>query len=281
MRLSVLCSGSSGNCTYVEPETGPGVLVDAGVSCKRIVRLLGHLGRGLEDLGAVLLTHGHGDHTRGVRRLVRECGVQVYSAPGVGEELGAHTVEPGESLRLGGIGATFFEVPHDTPTYGVRLSDGSSEAAIATDLGEVTEAVMGRMRGVEAVVIEANHDEEWLWGGPYPRDLKRRVSSPVGHLSNTQAADAGLALAPHGLKDIVLAHLSEKNNSPARACGTVHKALRGAGRGDVRVRAATPGHPSPWVEVGELLSGREYVYRYPSGESAAGSRVTGRLFEVE
>lgn len=255
--------------------------MDAGVSCRRLVKLLGLVGRGLDDLGAVLITHGHGDHTSGVRRLVKECGVEVYSAPGVGEGLGASIVVPGEPLDLGGLEATFFEVPHDTPTYGLRISDGITAAAIATDLGEITEAVMSRMRGVEAAVIEANHEEDWLWGGPYPRELKRRVASPVGHLSNAQAAEAALALVPHGLKDLVLAHLSKTNNSPARACGTARSALRGAGHDGVRVRAAIAGHPTPWVEVGDVLAAREYVYRYASGDEAAGESGAGQLFEVE
>lgn len=254
------------------------MLVDAGLSCRRLLKLLGLVGRGFDDLGAVLLTHGHGDHTSGVRRLVKECGVAVYSAPGVGEEFGARLVEPGEGLDLGGLEVVFFEVPHDTPTYGVRVSDGETAAALATDLGEVPEDVLRRMRGVEALVLEANHDEDWLWGGPYPRELKRRVASPVGHLSNVQAAETALSLVPHGLKDLVLAHLSERNNSPARACGTARSALRAAGNDAVRVRAAIPGHPTPWVEVGAPLEAPEYVYRY-AGES--GGRAAGRLFEVE
>ncbi len=281
----MLSSGSSGNAAYVEPTAGPGVLVDAGVSCRKLVKLLGLVGRSLDDVGALLLTHGHGDHTAGVPRLTRECGVPVYSAPGVGEELGARLVEPEEALALGALEAVFFEVPHDTPTYGLRISDGETAAAIATDLGEVPEAAMSRMRGVEAAVIEANHDEDWLWGGSYPRELKRRVASPVGHLSNAQAVGTALALVPHGLKDLVLAHLSEKNNSPARACGTARSVLRSAGHADLRVRAAVAGRPTPWIEVGEPLAGREYVYRYTAGyepssrPSAAGAG--DRLFEVE
>jgi phosphoribosyl 1,2-cyclic phosphodiesterase len=242
------------------------------------------VGRGLDDLGAVLLTHGHGDHTSGVPRLVKQCGVPVYSAPGVGEEFGGRIVEPGEVLDLGRISAEFFEVPHDTPTYGLRISDGTAAAAIVTDLGELPERVMSRMRGVEAAVIEANHDEDWLWGGPYPRELKRRVASPAGHLSNSQAADAALALVPHGLKDLVLAHLSERNNSPARACGTARSVLRKAGHADIRVRAAMAGHPTPPFEVGTPLAGREYVYRYTVGDEGGGDgigRAAGRLFEVE
>lgn len=277
----MLSSGSSGNAAYVEPDEGLGVLVDAGVSCRRLLSLLALVGRSLDDLGAVLLTHGHGDHTSGVRRLVKECGVEVYSAPGVGEGLGANVVESGEALELGGLGATFFEVPHDTPTYGLRLSDGATVAAVATDLGEVTEDVMRRLRGAEALILEANHDEEWLWSGPYPRELKRRVASPSGHLSNARAAEAALSLAAHGLKDLVLAHLSQTNNSPARACGTARNLLRGDGHEGVRVRAAVAGHPTPWVEVGRPLSGREYVYRYASGDGNMRERAADRLFEVE
>lgn len=276
MRLSLLASGSSGNAAYIESgDGGRGILVDAGLSCKRLAGLLQSIGRGLDDVGAVLLTHGHGDHTRGVRRLAERTGVEVYSAPGLGEGFGASIVEAGKSLDFSGLRALFFEVPHDTPTYGLRISDGSVDAAIATDLGEVDEETLRRLRGVEALVLEANHDEGWLRDGPYPRDLKRRVASPAGHLSNAQAADAALSLAPHGLKDLVLAHLSEKNNSPARACGTAGSVLRRAGFGGMRVRAAIAGRPTPWVEVGEPLAGSEYVYRYAATEAA------GQLFEVE
>lgn len=278
--MTVLSSGSSGNAAYVEPDEGRGVLVDAGVSCRSLVKLLGLVGLGLGDLGAVLLTHGHGDHTSGVRRLVKECGVEVYSAPGVGEEFGANIIEPGLALPLGDLEAIFFEVPHDTPTYGLRISNDTTCAAIATDLGEVTESVMRWLRGAEALVLEANHDEQWLWGGPYPRELKRRVASPVGHLSNARAAETALGMVPHGLKDLVLAHLSERNNSPVRACGAARNVLRKAGHDDIRIRAAIAGHPTPWVEVGMPLATREYVYRYATG-GGADLGVVGQLFEVE
>ena len=172
----------------------------------------------------------------------------------------------------------FFAVPHDTATYGLHISDGRRTSVLATDLGEVTPDVTRRMRNVDAVVLEANHDADWLWRGPYPVELKRRVSSATGHLSNQQAAEVALDLAPHGLKDLVLAHLSEKNNSPARACGVVHKALREAGYGSIRVRAALARHPTPWIEVGSPLAGPEYLYRYTQ-ESRL--EATGRLFEVE
>ena len=276
MRLSVLSSGSSGNATYMEWDGG-GLLVDAGLSCRRIQGLLARIGRGLGDVAAVLLTHGHADHTAGVRSLVRERGVEVFAAPGVGGSLGATTVEPGEPLPIGGIEAVFFPVPHDSSTYGIRVSDGQRALALATDLGEVGSDTLGCMRGAEAVVLEANHDPDWLRRGPYSADLKRRVASRKGHLSNWQAADAALALAPHGLKDLVLAHLSKTNNSPARACNTVARALREAGHGGVRVRAAIAGHPTPWVEVGSPIDAPEYVYRYADG-TAGGSR---QLFELE
>jgi phosphoribosyl 1,2-cyclic phosphodiesterase len=275
LRLSVLSSGSSGNATYIESERG-GLLVDAGLPCRRIENLLGRIGRRLDDVGAVLVTHGHADHASGVRSLVRECGAEVFASPGAGERLGATQISPGVTFEVCGLEATFFEVPHDSSTYGLRLSDGESDVAMATDLGEAGPAVLGRMRGAQAVVLEANHDPDWLRSGPYSARLKRRIASANGHLSNRQAAEAALALAPHGLKDLVLAHLSRTNNSPARACGTVHKALREAGHGGIRVRAALAGHPTPWVEVGTPLEATpEYVYRYAAQDGAR------QLFEIE
>ncbi len=274
MRLSVLSSGSSGNATYIETDGG-GLLVDAGISCRRIEALLTRIGRSLNDIGAVLLTHGHADHTSGVRSLVYECGVEVFGAPGVGGSLGATTVSAGESFLVGRMEAIFFEVPHDSSTYGLRVSDGQRDVALATDLGEVGPEVLRHMRGAEAVVLEANHDLDWLRRGPYSARLKRRISSKDGHLSNQQAAEAGLALAPHGLKDLILAHLSKTNNRPARACGTVHRVLRQAGHGGVRVRAAIAGHPTPLIEVGMPIERTEYVYRYEERRSAE------RLFEME
>ena len=252
------------------------MLVDAGISCRRLRGLLGRIGRGLTDVSAVLLTHSHSDHTCGVRSLLREREVPIYAATGVAEDVaGAALVDVSEPLNLGGgVSATFFEVPHDAPTYGVRVSDGERETALATDLGEVGPGTLRLLRGTDAVVLESNHDPDWLRRGPYSADLKRRVASARGHLSNEQAAEAACALAPHGLKDLVLAHLSKTNNSPARACGTVRKALKGAGHAGVRVRAAIAGHPTPWIEVGEPIEGREeYVYRY------GGAGV--RLFDLE
>jgi phosphoribosyl 1,2-cyclic phosphodiesterase len=274
LRLSVLSSGSSGNATYLE-SSGGGLLVDAGLPCRRIDGLLARIGRNLDDVGAVLLTHGHADHTSGVRSLVRECGVTVFAAPGVGESLGAMTFEAGETFEVGGLVATFFEVPHDSFTYGLRISDGERDVAMATDLGVAGPEILRRMRGAEAVVLEANHDTGWLRSGPYSARLKRRIASMNGHLSNRQAAEAALALAPHGLKDLVLAHLSKTNNSPARACGTVQRVLREAGHGNIRVRAAIAGHPTPPIEVGKPLENHEYTYRYERRDKAE------QLFDIE
>lgn len=271
-RLSVLSSGSSGNATYVETAKR-GVLVDAGLSCKRLKALLARVGRGLEDVSAVFLTHGHADHTSGVKSLLRERQIPVYASGGVAEAVrGAEAVAAGEILDLGALAVTPFAVPHDAPTYGVRISDGRKAAALATDLGEISMEIVEYMRGVEALVLEANHDPEWLRRGPYSADLKRRVASRNGHLSNEQAAEAALALAPHGLKDLVLAHLSETNNSPMRATGTVRRVLKAAGHGGIRVRAAIARHPTPWIEVGQPIESIADVYRY-GGDGAERSRL--------
>jgi phosphoribosyl 1,2-cyclic phosphodiesterase len=274
LRLSVLSSGSSGNSTYMETGSG-GLLVDAGLSRRRIEFHLASIGRNLGDVRAILLTHGHSDHTCGVRSLVRDRTIPVFAAPGVGDSLGAKAISPGEKCVVGGLTATFFQVPHDSLTYGVRISDETSTVAMATDLGEAGIDVLRCMRGAEAVVLEANHDHDWLRRGPYSSSLKRRISSRHGHLSNRQAGEAAIALAPHGLKDLVLAHLSKTNNSPTRACGTVHGALREAGHGGIRVRAAIAGQPTPWIEVGTPLQIPEHVYRYDEIDAA------GQLFGIE
>ena len=251
-----------------------GLLIDAGLSCRRTEALLARIGRTLEDIDAVLLTHGHGDHTSGLKSILRQRAAEVYAAPGVYDHPGVNTAEAGELFRVCGLEARFFPVPHDTATYGLRLSNGHHAIALATDLGDLNAEVLGCMRGADAVVLEANHDPDWLRGGRYPADLKRRILSSRGHLSNYQAGEAALDLAAWGMKDLVLAHLSRKNNSPARACGTVKKMLREAGHDRVRVRAAVPGHPTPFVEVGAPLESLEYVYRYAAGGAQ-------QLFEVE
>ena len=277
MRLTVLASGSSGNATYLEAG-GSGLLIDAGLSPRRLKALLSRVGRGFGNVGAVLLTHAHADHTRGVRSLGHDLGIPVFAATEVEaglNGLAAAGVEAGMEFDVAGLAATFFEVPHDSPTYGVRVSGGDGDVAVATDLGEAEPEVLRWMRGAETVVLEANHDPEWLARGPYSARLKRRISSSSGHLSNRQAADAALALAPHGLSDLVLAHLSEKNNSPARACGTVHGALRGAGHGGIRVRAALAKHPTPWIEVGLPPEAPEYVYRYARADTAEPGQLFG------
>ena len=249
-------------------------MIDAGLSCRRLRVLLARIGRSLDDVQAIFLTHAHADHTGGLRSFLREREVPLYAAPGVAEAVGATPVRSDESLNIGIVSATFFEVPHDAPTYGLRVSDGERVTALATDLGEVSPDTLGFLRGADALVLEANHDLDWLRSGPYSADLKRRVASPHGHLSNNQAAEAALALAPHGLKDLVLAHLSEKNNSPIRACGTVRKALKAAGYGGIRVKAALSRHPTLPIEVGRPVEDREYAYKY-------GDQAAARLFEVE
>jgi phosphoribosyl 1,2-cyclic phosphodiesterase len=279
LRLSVLSSGSSGNATYIECG-GTGLLIDAGLARRRLENLLARVGKDLVHVDAVLLTHDHSDHTCGARALLRDCGIPVLAPPGVlaGSKhvpAGAETAAAGEEFGIGDLGISFFEIPHDSPTYGVRISGDGRVAAMATDLGEAGPEVLRWMRGAEAAVLEANHDPEWLARGPYSARLKRRISSAHGHLSNRQAAQAATSLAPHGLKDLVLAHLSKTNNSPARACGTVHGALREAGYGGVRVRAAIANHPTPWIEVGTPAEAPEYVYRYARGDAA------GQLFGFE
>ena len=275
MRLSVLSSGSSGNATYIESGSG-GVLVDAGLSCRRLKLMLARIGRSLGDVGMILITHAHGDHTNGLRSILREREIPIIATPAVAASMKIRSVTACEACEMNGLSADFFEVPHDAPTFGLRLTDGTRTVTVATDLGELPPETLRIMRGTDALVLEANHDPDWLKSGPYSADLKRRVASPKGHLSNYQTAEIALALAPYGLKDVVLAHLSRTNNSPARATGTVSRVLREGGHGSIRVRAALAGHPTPVIDVGAPLVSSEYVYRYQGSEESA-----ARLFGIE
>lgn len=189
----------------------------------------------------------------------------LYGAPGVGEKLRAEVKESG--FDLAGVHVSFFPVPHDAPTYGVLVEADGISLAVATDLGYVSPEMLKILRGADALILEANHDAQWLSGGPYPARLKRRISSENGHLSNDQAAEAALALAPHGLKNVVLSHLSKTNNSPARATGTVGLKLRSHGFGGVRVRAALARRPTPWIEVGAAIPESR---SYPEAEEDSG-----------
>jgi len=235
--LCTLASGSSGNCTYVGLG-GQHFLVDAGISGKRIEHALQELKINIRDLSGVFVTHEHRDHITAVGVLARRFKIPVYATPFtwryflrhgvigvVAEDLIRHIV-PGQVLDIGGVAVTAFDISHDaSQPAGYSFEFDEEKAVIATDLGHVTDTVRQHLKGAGVIMIESNHDPEMLERGPYPRQLKDRVAGNRGHLSNAAAGMLLVEAASTRLEYIVLAHLSEDNNSPMIAFDTVKRIL--------------------------------------------------------
>ena len=238
MDLIVFASGSTGNCSLIR-RGGTGVLVDAGISARRIRASLAEAGLAPRDLTAILITHEHSDHIKGLSVLLKSAPVPVYAPEAVAACLcrtvaGARSfirpIEAEVPLTAGPFEIVAFPTPHDTPqSAGYRVTADGLSVAVATDTGCVTEAMRRHLRGAAVAMIEANHDVDMLMTGPYPPYLKRRILSGHGHLSNDDCALLAAELAASGTKRLVLGHLSRENNRPAVAEQTVRRALEGTG----------------------------------------------------
>ena len=234
LELCTLASGSSGNCLLATDGTTH-LLLDVGISARRICKGLRELGVEPAELAGILITHEHSDHIAGLATLNKQLGLPVYASGGTARQLcyriafleeRIHTFRPGEHFEIGTLGVETFPTSHDAaePT-GYALTGGGRKAAVVTDLGYVTDAVLSGVRGADLLVAEANYDEEWLLSGPYPYYLKQRILGDRGHLSNDAGAALVRACVEGGTSTVVLAHLSKENNTPARAYGAVRSLL--------------------------------------------------------
>ena len=231
IKFCPLFSGSSGNCTYIEYEKN-GVLLDCGVSMKKIVAELERIGRYPENLKAVFVTHEHIDHILSVGAIARKFKVPVYATQGTWRAMSSGVgiidkqqikfVEEGKPVVVGKLNITPFSIPHDAaqPVAYFFQSDGR-KLAVATDIGRMNERIFMSLSGSDAVIIEANHDIRMLEGGNYPYKLKQRIMGEYGHISNDEAAAVCARLAALGTKTFFLGHISEENNTPAIALKTV------------------------------------------------------------
>ena len=261
MRYCPLFSGSSGNCTYVGTAEG-GLLIDVGVSARRIKTALTERDIDPSSIRAVLLTHEHNDHVAGLQVLSKQFGWPVVASEGTLDALSEQEKLPcnsrvymlpaDRSLAIAGLRITPFEAPHDSrQCYGYRIDsqDGRS-LAMTTDLGYMPDAVLQAIMGCQTLHIESNHDPEMLRNGPYPYWLIQRIRGEGGHLSNQDCAAVLPALVRAGANRIVLAHLSEHNNTPSLAQETATAALSamGAAMGrDYLLMVAKPTGDSPVV----------------------------------
>jgi len=221
MRFSVLGSGSKGNALYIESGQ-TSVLIDAGFSGKEIAKRLAIHNRNLIDLDGLFLTHEHGDHIQGAGVVSRLCNVPVYANEGtyrgsdkkIGKLHKRVEFETGKVVQLKDLEIRSFSISHDTlDPVGFLVSDSNVSLACCTDTGKVSELVANRLRGCDALVLEFNHDPHMLKTGPYPLALQQRVRSSHGHLANEDAASFLKMLLHEKLRYVMLAHLSEKNNT--------------------------------------------------------------------
>ncbi len=252
LHFCVLASGSKGNATYIANRRGA-VLVDCGLSGAELQRRLDAAGLAASSIRAIILTHEHRDHASGVGIMARRLRVPLVTTPATWRACpGTNRVRfkpmtPGRSLELAGMEIAPFILPHDAAeAVGLVISAGSSRLGICTDLGQVTRLAAARLAGCRALVLEANHDPEMLASGPYPVWLKQRVRSRQGHLSNQQSARLLEQLLHPGLEHVVLAHLSETNNTPElarRACQPVLRHCR------ARLHLARQGRPTPVLGI--------------------------------
>ena len=233
MKICVLGSGSKGNAILLQ-SGATRLLIDAGFGTRTISKRLQSIGVDPRSIHAVIVTHEHTDHARGAVAGAERWGWQIFATAGTKgaclplSESGAHTLVANEPLKVGDAEILPVAISHDaTEPVAVITTEVTSgaRAAIVYDLGVMNEPLQRAIERVDILVIESNHDGEMLRNGPYPVSLKRRIGGTHGHLSNRSAAIAAARCAHPGLAHVVLAHLSEVNNTPAVATATMQRAL--------------------------------------------------------
>src|SRR2546426_2720680 len=274
MKISVLGSGSTGNSVLLVAN-GTRVLVDAGLSAKEIARRMSMLGEDPNRLDGILITHEHGDHAGGLRVLMKDLDCPVYMSAKTREAyiserrqvandeprrradaLRDRTIEidSGQDFRIGDIDFHPFTVPHDAvDNFGFTATHGGVKVATLMDFGHITTSITERLRGCAAVVIESNHSRDMLKTVEhYPWELKQRILSRLGHLSNEDVAEWLTDGFDGQASQIVLAHLSQRANNPYLAKITAESALQERAplfRSDTEITLSFPKEPTAWIEV--------------------------------
>ncbi len=260
MKLCPLCSGSSGNATYIEAGNAR-LLIDAGLSCKRITELLERVGVDPRTLSAILITHEHIDHVRGVNILSKKYDIPVYANADTWSVLKAPlrdvaaknvcVFESDRDFYLAGARILPFSVPHDAVhCVGFTVSAQGHKVGVCTDLGHVDARILSILSGCDLLLFEANHDVDMLMAGSYPYLLKKRILSGNGHMNNDDCGRALVKLHETGVKNVILGHLSQENNYPALAMIAVRSVLEEAGvANDMQIAVAAREEPTGVFEI--------------------------------
>lgn len=244
MQVTCLASSSKGNAYYIE-GSHDAVLIDCGISCRRIMQSLSNIPGANEKLRGVLVTHEHSDHTSGLVTFLKQSKLPAYASAGTWEALKSKWKEGQVDLgllqslgpesrggfQIGGLSIRTHALSHDADEpVGYIVEEGPYKLGIATDTGQVTDESLEALYDSDLVILEANHDPDMLYRGPYPAFLKARVASKEGHLSNNACADALGEVLTSRTRHVVLSHLSEKNNHPRLAFDTVLESLSAASK---------------------------------------------------
>ena len=254
IKVCVLASGSKGNAIYLSDNT-TSILIDAGLSGIEIQRRMESVHLNPNDLSAVVVTHEHSDHIKGVGIMARRFNLPVYisdktrsaALSRLGNIANLHNFECGTTFQINGFAIHPFSISHDAADpAGFTFNTGHCKIGIATDLGIGTELVKNHLRGSRLLVLEANHDPEMLQNGPYPWPLKQRIKGRRGHLSNNDSSDLLKEVLHDNLRHVILAHLSEENNTPEKAAGVIEPVLANS---RAKLEIARQDQPSQLIKI--------------------------------
>lgn len=256
IRFSVLASSSAGNATVLEAG-GRHVLVDAGISARRLGQRLGDLGLDWDDISAIFITHEHSDHVQALAQIAKKRPIRIYCTRYTGHEILERApeavctyFEPRQTFELGDLRVTPFEISHDAvDPVGFRFEYGNASLGYLTDTGAIPRHIPAFLSGVDALYLESNYDPSMLEASSTrPRHLKLRIASAQGHLSNQQACEFLGRLNRTNLKHLVLAHLSQECNRPELAREAMQRTLADL-RTDAYLHCASPSEVLPWICV--------------------------------
>ena len=256
LKFCSLYSGSSGNSSLIQSKN-INILVDAGVSRKKIVDALASINVGIENVSAILITHEHSDHTQSITTLSKKYNIPVYANKKTWEAMvdkkdkiskeNIMYFNNNKSFSLNDLKIVPFDIPHDAANpCGFTISDGESKISIATDIGHITTSILDNIKDSNFLLLEANYEPDVLKCSSYPFHLKERIASPIGHLSNIEAGKTINYLANFGVKNIMLGHLSKENNFPELAYKSVLEQIENK---DLNLNVASRFEPSEFFNV--------------------------------
>ena len=231
-RFCNLYSGSSGNCSYVESDNSK-ILIDCGVSCKKATEALKSINVDLSDIDAIVLTHEHLDHVKGLQVTCKKYNIPIYANEktftGIKQNIPDNIkrfFSTNEKFEIKDLELFPFSIPHDAnDPCGFTINHENKKISIATDIGHMTSSILRKIEGSSFLLLESNYEPEMLKSSKYPYLLKKRILGPNGHLSNEEAGLAISSLVNSGINNIMLGHLSQQNNFPELAYKTVIESL--------------------------------------------------------